>query len=55
MNMIGNGNNVIGNYKVSSNGIPAYYDKRKTSISVSIAATASNRVFCFESMALALI
>ena len=27
MNMIGNGNNVIGNYKVSSNGIPAHYDE----------------------------
>ena len=25
MSMIGNGNNVIGNYKISSNGIPAYY------------------------------
>ena len=25
--MIGNGNNVIGNYQISSNGIPAYYVK----------------------------
>ena len=27
INMIGNGNNVIGNYQISSNGIPAYYVK----------------------------
>ena len=26
MDLVGNGNNVIGNYKVSSSGVPAYYD-----------------------------
>ena len=29
MAMVGNGNNVIGNYKVSYSGIPAYYDSKE--------------------------
>ena len=29
MAMVGNGNNVIGNYKVSASGIPAYYDAKE--------------------------
>ena len=29
MDMVGNGNNIIGNYKVSASGIPAYYDSKE--------------------------
>ena len=29
MDLVGNGNNVIGNYKVSSSGIPAYYEQKQ--------------------------
>ena len=28
MDMVGNGNNILGNYKISSTGIPAYYDAK---------------------------
>ena len=53
MDLVGNGNNVIGNYKVRSSGIPAYYDcKEKAYFGM---LTASNRVLCFASMAPSLI
>ena len=29
MDLVGNGNNIIGKYKVSSSGIPAYYDDKQ--------------------------
>ena len=29
MDMVGNGNNVLGNYKISSSGIPAFFDAKE--------------------------
>ena len=52
MNMIGNGNNVIGKYQISSNGIPGSTSKQTTLITVSTAAIVSNRASCFASMVL---